>query len=53
MPCFWAFYRFVGAGWAFVAILLTVAPNPPITFAVFAAITCVVIAKGDKAFLEE
>ncbi|MCS7469197.1 serine/threonine protein kinase [Stieleria sp. ICT_E10.1] len=50
---FWAFYRWIAVGWAIVAVLLTVISYPPITFSVFAAITCVVIAKGDSAFLEE
>jgi hypothetical protein len=51
---FWSAYRWIGAFWAVAAILLAIKPSyAPILFSAFAALTCVVIAKGDSAFLEQ
>jgi hypothetical protein len=51
---FWSAYRWIGAFWAVAAILLAITPPyAPILFSAFAALTCVVIAKGDSAFLEQ
>ena len=50
---FWSAYRWIGAFWAVAAILLAITPYAPILFSAFAALTCVVIAKGDSAFLEQ
>ena len=52
---FWSAYRWIGAFWAAAAVLLTMTryPYAPILFSVFAALTCVVIAKADSAFLEQ
>ncbi len=48
---FWSAYRWVGVFWSLVAVLLAFTPSPSIVFSVFAALTCVVIAKGDRSFL--
>lgn len=48
---FWSAYRWIGVVWAFVTVLLAITPYPPIVFGLFAAATCVVIAKGDRAFV--
>ncbi len=50
---FWSSYRWIGVFWAAAAVLLTITPYPSILYGVFAALTCVVIAKGDRSFLDE
>lgn len=48
---FWGTYRWIGTGWAILAIVLAMIPDvSPIIFGVCAAITCSVIAFGDSAF---
>ena len=51
---FWMAYRWFGVAWSLAAIVLTIDPLlSPTIFGVFAAITCVVTARGDKAFDEK
>jgi serine/threonine protein kinase len=50
---FWIAYRWFGVAWSLAAIVLTIDPLlSPTIFGVFAAITCVVTALGDRAFDE-
>ncbi|MCU0707883.1 MAG: serine/threonine protein kinase [Pirellula sp.] len=50
---FWASYRWIGLAWAILAILFSLAPESnAIGFGVAAAITCIWIARGDRAFRE-
>ena len=50
---FWYAYRWIGAAWAVAAIVLAVAnPMSPVLFGIFAAITCIVVARGDSAFAD-
>lgn len=51
---FWIAYRWFGMAWSLAAIVLTMDPFlSPAIFGVFAAITCVVTARGDKSFDEQ
>jgi predicted Ser/Thr protein kinase len=51
---FWTFYRWIGAFWAVAAVLMAATPNlSPIVFGVCAALTCVLIARGDEAFQDQ
>jgi serine/threonine protein kinase len=51
---FWIEYRWFGVAWSLAAIVLTINPLlSPAIFGVFAAITCVVTARGDRAFDEQ
>lgn len=50
---FWAFYRWIATAWAIIAVLLAWVPSvSPITFGGFAALTCIIIARGDREFRE-
>jgi serine/threonine protein kinase len=50
---FWAVYRWIAAAWAIIAVLLACVPSvSPITFGGFAALTCIIIARGDREFRE-
>ena len=51
---FWIAYRWFGVAWSLAAIVLTIDPLlSPTIFGVFAATTCVVTARGDRAFDEQ
>ncbi len=51
---FWIAYRWFGVAWSLAAIVLTIDRLfSPTIFGIFAAITCVVTARGDKAFDEK
>jgi len=51
---FWFGYRWIGAAWAVAAIVLAVAdPFSPVLFGIFAAITCIIVARGDSAFADD
>ncbi len=51
---FWGAYRWIGIGWFAIAILLAATPSlAPIVFGVLAAVTCLLIAWGDRAFVDE
>lgn len=48
---FWPAYRWIGAAWSGIAVLLACIPTvSPIMFGVFAALTCITIARGDHEF---
>jgi hypothetical protein len=48
---FWTAYRWIGAAWSAIAVLLAFIPTvSPIAFGVFAALTCITIARGDREF---
>jgi len=48
---FWTAYRWIGGAWSVVAVLLAFIPTvSPITFGVFAALTCIITALGDREF---
>ena len=50
---FWAAYRWIGICWCVVAIAIVSMPgSSSILFGCCAALTCFVIARGDKAFAE-
>jgi serine/threonine-protein kinase len=50
---FWAAYRWIGICWCVVAIAIVLMPgSSSILFGCCAALTCLVIARGDKAFAE-
>lgn len=50
---FWPAYRWIGAAWAAIAVLLAlISTVGPIAFGVFAALTCITIARGDREFWE-
>lgn len=49
---FWFAYRWIGTFWAFAAVILAFTGSySPLFLGVFAAVTCVVIARGDHEFL--
>jgi serine/threonine-protein kinase len=51
---FWIVYRWIGVFWAATAIVMAAAPDiSPVLFGGAAALTCVVIARGDDAFQDE
>ena len=51
---FWTAYRWIGAAWAVIAVVMSVTPGiSPILFGGAAALTCVLIARGDDAFQED
>jgi predicted Ser/Thr protein kinase len=51
---FWVTYRWIGVVWAGVAILMSIAPSwSPILFGAVAALSSVVTALGDDAFMKE
>ncbi len=48
---FWTVYRWIGGAWSVVAVLLAFMPTfSPIAFGVFAALTCIMTALGDREF---
>ncbi len=48
---FWPAYRWIGAAWSAIAVLLAAIPTfGPIAFGIFAALTCIFIARGDREF---
>jgi hypothetical protein len=48
---FWPAYRWIGGAWSAIAVLLAFIPTvSPIAFGVFAALTCITIARGDREF---
>ena len=48
---FWPAYRWIGAAWSAIAVLLALIPTvSPIAFGSFAALTCITIARGDREF---
>lgn len=48
---FWTGYRWIGIGWSGIAVSMALVPEiSPILFGCAAAMTCIVIARGDKAF---
>ena len=48
---FWPAYRWIGAAWSAIAVLLAFVPTvSPIAFGAFAALTCIIIAHGDREF---
>lgn len=50
---FWAAYRWIGIGWCAIAVAIALMPGmSSILFGFSAALTCIVIARGDKAFAE-
>lgn len=51
---FWSAYRWIGAAWAGIAVVMSMTPDiSPLLFGGAAAITCALIARGDDAFQEE
>ncbi|MCA9062981.1 MAG: serine/threonine protein kinase [Planctomycetaceae bacterium] len=51
---FWPVYRWVGAGWMALAVLLSFFPTvSPVVFGIAAAVTCITIALGDQAFQQD
>ncbi len=51
---FWIAYRWLGVAWSVAAIVLTIDPFlSPAIFGGFAAITCIVTARGDPSFDEQ
>lgn len=49
---FWSGYRWIGFAWSFVAIWLALTDWAPLLFGVLAALTCVLIARLDRSFLD-
>ena len=50
---FWTAYRWIGICWSVIAIAIALMPGiSPILFGCSAAMTCIAIARGDKAFIE-
>ncbi len=50
---FWTAYRWIGGAWSVIAVLLALIPTvSPIAFGVFAALTCILVARGDREFSE-
>ena len=50
---FWSSYRWIGIAWAIAALVLAMTPAvSPVLFGFCAALTCVVIARGDMSFDE-
>ena len=48
---FWTGYRWIGIGWSGIAVSMALVPEiSPILFGCAAAMTCIVIARGDNAF---
>ena len=48
---FWPAYRWIGAAWSVIGVLLSLIPTvSSIAFGVFAALTCIMIARGDGEF---
>lgn len=48
---FWTAYRWIAGAWSVSAVLLAVIPSvSPIAFGVFAALTCIITALGDREF---
>jgi hypothetical protein len=48
---FWKAYRWIGIAWSGIAVSMALMPEiSPIQFGCAAAMTCIVIARGDKAF---
>lgn len=48
---FWSAYRWIGVAWTGMALLLSMVPDlSPLLFGAAAAMTCVLIARGDQAF---
>lgn len=51
---FWSAYRWIGAAWAGIAVVMSMIPEfSPLLFGGAAAMTCVLIARGDDAFHED
>jgi serine/threonine-protein kinase len=51
---FWTTYRWIGAAWAVIAVVMSVVPEvSPLLFGGAATLTCAVIARGDDAFGED
>jgi hypothetical protein len=47
---FWTAYRWIGIAWSGIAVSMAFIPEmSPILFGCAAAITCIVIARGDQA----
>lgn len=50
---FWSAYRWFGTAWAGIAVVMSTIPDlSPVLFGGAAAITCMLIARGDDAFQE-
>ena len=50
---FWPAYRWIGAAWSLVAVLLAFIPTvSSIAFGIFAGLTCIIIARGDRELLD-
>ena len=48
---FWTAYRWIGIAWSIIAVAMAIQPGiSPIVFGASAAITCIIIARGDQAF---
>ena len=48
---FWTAYRWIAGAWSVIAVLLAFMPSvSPIAFGVFAAVTCIITAFGDREF---
>ena len=51
---FWTAYRWIGVAWSGIAVSMALLPEiSPILFGCAAAITCIVIARCDKAFADD
>ena len=48
---FWVAYRWIGICWSVLAVAISLMPGiSPILFGCSAALTCIMIARGDKSF---
>ena len=51
---FWTAYRWIGIAWSGIAVSMALMPEiSPILFGCAAALTCIVIARGDEAFASD